>query len=67
MELSIALRISNVKKVKAQILLNFGRNHLKLFGTGEKLPKDSGNFFCYIFVKNVVLIDEKHEGDDCQS
>ena len=26
----------------AQILLNFDRNHPKLFGTGEKLPKDSG-------------------------
>ena len=38
-----------LKKVKAQILLNFGRNHLKLFGTGEKLPKDSGKFLLLDF------------------
>ena len=31
-----------LKKVKAQILLNFDRNHPTLFGTGENLPKDSG-------------------------
>ena len=38
-----------LKKVKAQVLLNFGRNHLKLFGTGERLPKDSGKFFLLDF------------------
>ena len=31
-----------LQKVKVQILLNFDRNHMKLFGTGEELPKDSG-------------------------
>ena len=43
-------------------MLNFDRNHLKLFETDEKVPKDSGQ----IFVKKVVLMDEKHEGGDCQ-
>ena len=55
-----------LKKIKAQILLNFGQNHPKLFGTEEKLPKDSWKMFFQIFVKNVVLIDEKNEGGDCQ-
>ena len=59
MGLSIPLRISKVTKNK--ILLNFDWNHLKLFGTGEKLPKDSGNFFRQISVKNIILMDEKHE------
>ena len=34
-----------LQKVKAQGLLNFDRNHLKLFGIDEKLPKDSGKIF----------------------
>ena len=37
--------IENLQKVEAQILLNFNRNHLKLFGTVEKLTKDSGKIF----------------------
>ena len=59
MGLSIPLRISKITKNK--ILLNLDWNHLKLFGTGEKLPKDSGNFFRQISVKNIILMDEKHE------
>ena len=41
------------KEGKAQILLNLDQNHLKLFGIGEKLPKDSGKivFFLGIFPK----------------
>ena len=65
MGLSIPLRISKITKNK--ILLNFDWNHLKLFGTGEKLPKDSGNFFRQIFVKNVILMDEKHEWHDWEN
>ena len=42
MSLSIALGISKITKVKAQILLNFDGNQPKLVGTGKKLPKDSG-------------------------
>ena len=38
-----------LKKIKAQILLNFGQNHPKLFGTEEKLPKDSGEMFLLDF------------------
>jgi len=34
---------------------------MNLFGTGEKLHEASGKTFS---VKNVVLIDEKHEGAD---
>ena len=34
-----------LKKVKAQILLNFDRNHLKQFGTGKKLLKYSGKIY----------------------
>ena len=34
-----------LQKVKAQGLLNFDRNHPKLFGIDEKLPKDSGEIF----------------------
>ena len=42
MGLSIALGFLKLQKVKAQKLLNFDQNHLKLFGTGEELLKDSG-------------------------
>ena len=47
------------KRAKVHILLYFDRNLMNLFGTGEKLA--SGKTFS---VKNVVLIDEKHEGAD---
>ena len=40
-----ALRISKIRKGKAQILLNFERNHPKLFGTGENCPKINGKIF----------------------
>ena len=42
MGLSIALRIPKIKKSKGPNLLNFDRNHMKLYGTDEKLLKDSG-------------------------
>ena len=46
--------------VKAQILINFDRSLTNLLRTGEKLTKESGEFFCQIIVKNVELEDEKH-------
>ena len=49
------------KRAKVHILLNFDRNLINVFGTGEKLHKASGKTFS---VKNVVLMDEKHEGAD---
>ena len=49
------------KRAKVHILLNFDRNLMNLFGTGEKLQEDSGETFS---VKNVVVMDEKHEGAD---
>ena len=52
------------KNVKTQIFLNFGRNHLKLFGTGEKLPEDTGEMFYLDFCQKC---DEKYEGGDYQS
>ena len=45
----------------AQILLNFDQNLMNLFGTDEKLSKDSGES---VSVKSEVLMDEKHEGSD---
>ena len=39
MSLSIALGITKITKVKAQILLNFDGNQPKLVGTGKKLGK----------------------------
>ena len=42
MGLSLALRFLKLQKVKAQILLNLDRDHMKLFGTDEKLLKDLG-------------------------
>ena len=51
--------IENLQKVEAHILLNFNRNHLKLFGTGEKLAEDTGEMFYLDFCQKC---DEKHEG-----
>ena len=59
MGLSIALRISNVYKCKDPDFPQFGRNYLKLFGTGEKLPEDTGEMFYLDFCQKC---DEKHEG-----
>ena len=39
---SFAIASQPLQKVKAQILLDFDRNHMKLFGTDEKLLKDLG-------------------------
>ena len=68
MGLSIALRTSKIRKSKSQILLNFDRNQLKLFETGEKTPKNAGKKMLNICKKkNVVLMDEKYDVGDCQS
>ena len=42
-----------LQKVKVQILLNFDRNHMKLFGTGEELPKDSGEIISVKYLSKV--------------
>ena len=59
--IALALGISKITKVKAQILLNFDGNHPQLVGTGKKLTKDSGiKYFRQIFVQNVVLMVKKN-------
>ena len=69
MGLSIALGFLKLQKVKAQKLLNFDQNHLKLFGTGEELLKDSGKnipvkYFSkmwYFWLKNMEGMTDKVE------
>ena len=51
-----------LKKIKAQILLNFGQNHPKLFGTEEKLPKDSWKMFFRFLSKMWYLLTKNMKG-----
>ena len=67
--IALALGISKITKVKAQILLNFDGNQPKLVGTGKKLPKDSGKNISvkylsemwYLWSKNMKGMTDKVE------
>ena len=62
---SIALRFSKITESKCQTLLNFDRNYMKLYETGEKLPKDSGEIFLLDICQKCGTYGPKHEGGNC--
>ena len=66
MGLSIALRISKITKSKGPDFAQFWSKPSEAVGDRWKTAQISrGKYFHKMFLKNVVLIVEKHEGHDC--
>ena len=67
--ISMALQISIIRKGKGLDLDQFwSKPNESVWHRWKIAQQFRGKCFCFFFVKkNVVLIDEKHEGDDCQS
>ena len=68
--ISMALQISIIRKGKGLDLDQFwSKPNESVWHRWKIAQQFRGKCFCFLFVKkkNVVLIDEKHEGGDCES